>query len=232
VPAVANPSGAALELLPFLYPEVPLGAVLLAKTQALAAPGDALPAAREAAEREMTARALGREEGRADGRREFDEQLAKERAGLAAALAQFAQDRSLYYQKVETEVVQLALGIARQILHREAQVDPLVLAAIVRVALEKIAGATAVKLRLHPHNAADFRRYLASHLAPAEMPEFVEDAAVEPERCLLETSMGIADLGMEVQMKEIERGMMDLLAARPGLTCGVGHEDDVMSTRS
>jgi hypothetical protein len=29
--------------------------------------------------------------------------------------------------------------------------------------------------------------------------------------------MGIANLGMEVQLKEIERGMMDLLAARPGI---------------
>jgi flagellar assembly protein FliH len=43
----------------------------------------------------------------------------------------------------------------------------------------------------------------------------VEDSALEPERCVLETSMGTAQLGVEVQLKEIEQGFMDLLAARP-----------------
>jgi flagellar assembly protein FliH len=207
------------EISPFPYPESPPGAGPAGDR------GEKSPSinhgtqpATDAAERETKARALGREEGRAEGRKNFEEQLAKERTTLAVALTQFAQDRTAYYQKVETEVVQLALSIARQILHREAQVDPLLLAGIVRVALEKIEGATAVKLRIHPHDAPDLRRHLASHLNPADMPEIIEDAAIEPDRCILETSMGIADLGKEVQMKEIERGMMDLLAARPGVT--------------
>ena len=49
--------------------------------------------------------------------------------------------------------MQLALSIARKILHREAQLDPLLLAGIVRVALEKIDGATEVVLRVHPQKS-------------------------------------------------------------------------------
>ena len=67
---------------------------------------------------------------------------------------QFTRDRASYFQKVEGEVVQLALGIARKILHREAQLDPLLLAGIVRVALEKIDGATGVDVA---HSSAECR---------------------------------------------------------------------------
>ena len=160
--------------------------------------------------------ALVRQEGQAEARQAFDDQLARERASVAAALAQFTRDRAAYFQKVEAEVVQLALSIARKILHRESQLDPLLLAGIVRVALEKIDGATGVVLRVHPQNAAGWRQYLTTHLEPSDLPEIAEDPAQELDRCVLQTSMGTAVVGMEVQLKEIEQGFMDLLAARPG----------------
>ena len=64
--------------------------------------------------------------------------------------AQFAAQREGYFQRVESEVVQLALSIARKILHREAQIDPLLLAGIVRVALESLNDGTQVRLRANP----------------------------------------------------------------------------------
>ena len=51
---------------------------------------------------------------------------------------------------------------------------------------------------------------------PKDLPEIVDDAALAIERCELRTSMGVAQLGVEVQLKEIEQGFADLLAARPG----------------
>ena len=180
------------------------------------AAGFGVPDPAQAAQRENQARLQGRQEGQAESRKGFDEQLARERSGIVSALAQFTRDRAEYFAKIESEVVQLALSIARKILHREAQVDPLLLAGIVRVALEKIDGATGVTLRVHPENARDWRRYLATHLEPADLPEVVEDAAQPLDQCRLETSMGTAAIGLEVQLKEIEQGLMDLLAARPG----------------
>jgi len=170
----------------------------------------------ESASREARARAEGRAEGLAEACKLFEERLARERAGLATALAQFTRDRAAYFPQIEREVVELALAIARKILHREAQLDPLLLAGIVRVALEKIDGATGVRLHVNPENAADWRRYLATHMEPADLPEIVEDTAQSTDSCSLETSMGTAAVGLEVQLKEIEQGLMDLLAARPG----------------
>jgi flagellar assembly protein FliH len=165
--------------------------------------------------RDAQLRAQGRQEGLAEGRKTFEEQLAREHASLTSALAQFTRDRATYFQKVEAEVIQLALAIARKILHRESQLDPLLLAGIARVALEKIDGATGVVLRIHPQNAAEWRRCLSTQLDPADLPQIVEDPAQPIDRCTLETSMGTAVIGLEVQLKEIEQGLMDLLAARP-----------------
>jgi len=206
-----------LEVSPFLYREVlvsgsgqefrgPAGGEGESDRQALAS---------HVADREVQARALGRQQGEVDARAKFEEQLARERTAVGKALTDFARERAAYYQKIEEEAVQLAMSIARKILHREAQVDPLLLMGIVRVALERIEGATGVRLAVHPLQAADWHRYLASRMDPGELPEIVEDPAMAVEQCELRTSMGTAELGLEVQLKEIEQGLMDLLAARP-----------------
>ncbi len=218
-PSLAQPPPA--EFQPFPYDSIPLSATARGTmSDQLAAGG--IPArapddgGADAASREGQARTQGHNDGLAEARKKFEDQLARERAGMAAALAQFTSDRAVYFQKVEAEVVQLALGIARKILHREAQMDPLLLAGIVRVALEKIDGATGVVLRIHPQDAEDWRRYLTTHVNPADLPEILEDPAQPPDRCTLQTSMGTAAIGLEVQLKEIEQGLMDLMAARPG----------------
>jgi flagellar assembly protein FliH len=217
---VQDEAGSQSDIQPFPYAALPPGSARSAASGGLSegAPGGWAGDGDldESAAREAQARARGREEGLAEARRVFEERLARERASLAKALEQFTRDRAAYFPKIEGEVVELALSIARKILHREAQLDPLLLAGIVRVALEKIDGATGVRLRVHPQNAADWHRYLSTHLDPADLPEIVEDASQPPDCCALETSMGTATVGLEVQLKEIEHGLMDLLAARPG----------------
>jgi flagellar assembly protein FliH len=171
--------------------------------------------AAQGGEREAQLREMGRQQGALECRGKFEEQLARERSAVAQALAGFAQERAAYYQKVEAEAVQLALSIARKVLHREAQVDPTLLMGIVRVALERIEGATGVALAVDPQQAAGWRNYLTANLGAEEMPQIVEDVTLPAGQCELRTSMGTAKLGIEVQLKEIEQGLMDLLAARP-----------------
>lgn len=172
--------------------------------------------AEQIAAREKRAREAGRQEAITEARKNFEEQLSRERVAIAAAIEQFRQDRTQYYEKVEQEVVQLALAIARKILHREAQLDPMLMAGLVRVALEKIEAATGVVVSVNPQLAAEWRHYFSLHMDPGDIPEILEDPALDPGRCVLQTSMGTTELGVEVQLKEIEQGLMDLLASRPG----------------
>ncbi len=111
--------------------------------------------------------------------------------------------------------MKLALSIARKVLHREAQVDPLLLAGMVRVALGKIESGTKVTVRVNPHQVSECRTYFAQHLEARDVPEVVEDAQLPLDHCVLKTEMGTTELGVEIQLKEIEQGLLDLMEQRP-----------------
>jgi flagellar assembly protein FliH len=158
----------------------------------------------------------GRQQGQQQARTELDAALQKERERIARALAEFAAERQNYYRRIEGEVVQLALAIARKILHREAQLDSQALAGIVRVTLEKLDAGTQVSLHVHPKEAAEWRHYFACQMEGAPAPEVHEDPAMAAGECRIETSLGTTEVGFESQLKEIETGLLDLLAERPG----------------
>lgn len=170
----------------------------------------------EILQREQAARLAGQQEAEARANALLASQIDGLRETLQAALADFASERNRYFQQVEHEVVQLALSIARKILHREAQIDPLLLAGMVRVALDKIEGGTAVTLKVHPERAAEWRAYFHGKRPANEVPEVMEDPALDQDRCQVQTAMGTTELGVEIQLKEIEQGLFDLIAQRPG----------------
>jgi flagellar assembly protein FliH len=167
------------------------------------------------AQREKAAHELGRREGEAEARAGLEKELGRNREAMAEMLTAFARERQSFYEKVEPEVVNLALNIARKILHREAQIDPLLLAGLVRVALEAIEFSTQVTLRVHQRLLPSWKDYFARHIDPRDLPALVEDPTLEESRCVMETHLGKTELGWEVQLKEIERGLLDLLAQRP-----------------
>lgn len=163
----------------------------------------------------------GRQATQQQFRAELDAVLAKHRDEIGCVLREFAAERQQYYRRIEGEVVQLALAVARKILHREVQLDPQALAGIVRVTLEKFDTATEVHLRVSPKEAADWRHYFACQMGDGPAPEVHEDPAIAPGQCRIETSLGTTDVGLELQLKEIETGLLDLLAERPGATAGI-----------
>ena len=136
---------------------------------------------------------------------------------ISRALHEFATERQDYYRRIEGEVVQLALAIARKILHREAQIDPHALAGIVRVTLEKLDTGTKVNLHVHPQEAADWRHYFACQMEDGPAPEIHEDPAHRSRRVPHRNFAGLDRIRpLETQLKEIETGLLDLLAERPG----------------
>jgi len=165
--------------------------------------------------KEEQARASGIREGEAQARAKFERDLQATREAIAKALEKFGREREAYFCRVEAEVVKLAIGIARKILHREVQVDPLLLAGVVRVALEKIATGTSVRLRVHPDHVYAWHDFFANQHEHGPTPELLGDASLGMGHCVLETALGTTELTLEAQLAEIERGFFDLLAQRP-----------------
>jgi flagellar assembly protein FliH len=167
-------------------------------------------------QREEQSRKSGFEEGKAAVQTEFEKSAAKLREEIGKALSGFSVERDSYFQRVEAEVVRLALAIVRKILHREAQVDPLLLTGVLRVALEKVDANTTTRLRANPADIKVWRDYFTQARENFPAPELVGDPDLEPSRCILETELGTTEIGLETQLKEIEQGFLDLLAQRPG----------------
>jgi flagellar assembly protein FliH len=165
--------------------------------------------------REVRARKDGRDEGLAQGVIEFEKKLAADKQLLGQAVREFERERESYFQRVEAEVVGLAVAIARKILHREAQVDPLLLAGVVRVGLDNVGTGTHVRLRVHPDQVRAWQSFFAQQTDLQVPPELMGDPSLGLGHCMLETELGSTDLTLESQLKEIEQGFFDLLAQRP-----------------
>jgi len=175
--------------------------------------GDSVP---RISEQELTklmseARAEGTREGEKRALAIFEEELAKHRQKLMEALASFEQERAQYYSRVEVELVHFALAIAARILHREALVDRMVVAGLVKITLEKLQQGTKVVVHVRPEEAEGWRNYFHGN----DQLEIKEDSSLDPRACRLETELGTTELGLDSQLKEIEQGFFDLLAQRP-----------------
>ncbi|MGH9394425.1 MAG: FliH/SctL family protein [Terriglobales bacterium] len=147
---------------------------------------------------------------------DLERRVGMERAAVAAALEQFGAEREQYFQQLEREVVQLALGIARKLLQREAQLDPLLLSGAVRVALDQLAAGTEVSLYVPISKMTQWEEMLRAAELHCQ-PQLRSDPSLEPVGCRIETATGATDLSLEAQLREVEQGFMDLLNRRAAL---------------
>jgi flagellar assembly protein FliH len=147
-------------------------------------------------------------------RREFEQKLIASSAPIAAAIASFDEQRDNYFALVESEVVQLALAIAAKILHRESQVDPMLVATLARLAIENMREGSSVTVRVDPARANSIKAYFAGQPNMSRV-EVTADPQLSELDCIVETDLGSANFGLDTQLKEVERGFFDLLALRP-----------------
>lgn len=148
-------------------------------------------------------------------RAEWEARESSLRASLERTVRTFAEERSTYFAQVEGEVVHLALAVARKILGREAQLDPMLLAGLVRMALDGMQGRPAVRVRVAPACVAAWQK-----VEFRDGVDVVPDAALSEEECVLATEVGEAHLSFAAQMKEVEQGFLDLLGRRPDVAAG------------
>jgi len=168
----------------------------------------------EFAERIARERASAASEVEQRLRNEYEKKLLVARAPIAAAIAGFEQERDKYFAKVEAEIVQLALAIAAKILHREAQVDPMLVAALVRIAIDNMREGSSVTIRIGPGKGKIWQEYFAGTTRIARI-DVIEDSKLTDGDCVVETELGSANFSIEKQLKEVEQGFFDLLALRP-----------------
>jgi len=160
-------------------------------------------------QRVRAAREAGYREGEAAGRAQAAAALQPVLERLARSIQEIAGLRPQLMRAAAGELVELSLGIARRILHRELSVDPAALEGLVGSALRKLAAQEICSVRIHPELEPGVRQALAREGRGA-LP-LIADGTLERGAILLETGRGRLDASLETQLAEIGRGLADRL---------------------
>lgn len=156
------------------------------------------------------ARASGLREGEVAGRNRAAADLQPVMERLTLSIQEIANLRVRLRGEAESDVVQLALAIARRIVHRELTSDPDALRGLVLAALEKLKGQEISRVRVHPSHLATVKSALQPALNGG-LVEVVSDPSRELGSVIFETSRGNLDASVDSQLQEIERGLTDRL---------------------
>lgn len=126
---------------------------------------------------------------------------------MSQSMATLADMRPALRREAELDVVQLAIAIARRVLHRELNVDASALQALVQVALSKIERQETYRVRVHASQVEPVRASLA-RLGRSAI-EVLSDSMCQPGTMVFETNRGQLDASVDTQLEEISRGLAD-----------------------
>ena len=110
---------------------------------------------------EAAAYARGRREADAEAHQRFSTAMQNTAERLAQSVKQLADVRPRLCKEAEVDLLRLALAIAQRVLHRELNVDPTALQALVQLSLERLGRQEQIRVRVHPSLADSIRAILA-----------------------------------------------------------------------
>jgi flagellar assembly protein FliH len=152
-------------------------------------------------------------EGETAGKNQTAAQVQPVLDKLAKSIQELGEIRPKLRHDAEADLLKLALAIARKILHRELSADPDSIAGLVRVAVEKIRAQEILKVRIHPQHHPILQQILARVATGAQIDVF-PDPKLELGGVVVETTRGEFDASVDLQLREIERGLADRLVRR------------------
>lgn len=150
------------------------------------------------------------------GRREGDHHARAETGPVlervANSLSQLSELRQEIRIGAENDMVQLALLIAKRVLHRELSTDTNALTALARVVFDRMVRGESLRVSVHP----TFAPVLAGALSQGRTSRVQIDP--DPQCALgsfvVRSEGGILDASVETQLEEISRGLTDRLTGR------------------
>jgi flagellar assembly protein FliH len=148
--------------------------------------------------------------GLAAGRQAAVAELEPVMGRVAKTMEELGRMKGRLRKEAESDLVKLAVEIARRILRRELNVDPEALQGVVAAALEKVQARELCRVRIHPTQEPLIRRHLTGPGITGV--QIMADTSLQPGDVLFETSRGAMDVSIDSQLREIERGFVDALA--------------------
>ena len=159
----------------------------------------------------------GFHEGKSEGRAAVEAELRAEwaarqealRVELNAITSDIGEARAKLWQSQESEMVALALDIAKQVIKTEVS-QPAVVQAVLANALRRITDKDNVRVRVSVSDAPrvkEAREDLMEIVDGLRFLEIIEDRRVGDGGCVIETNAGTIDAKIETQIAEVARAL-------------------------
>ena len=168
------------------------------------------------AKAEAEGRASGEEAGRKAGeeaagklfQERFQAELAQARAAVQSVTGALQSAPAGFARAAESQVVALAVEMARMLVRRELTADPALVASAARAALEALAASGKVVLRVHPEDRALLASRLpelARGISDTGRIELADDATVSRGGCVAVSDSAEADATLDARIGELRR---------------------------
>lgn len=154
----------------------------------------------------------GFEEGAAEGKRSFDEELAKKMSeddeALNRVLDELYDERERMYENAEGEVVSLALEIVKKIINPAEDELGTVFTSLIKNALRQISTESKIVIRV---GIADYERFFASGAVTLELDSgatvtasVMSDVSLGEGDCIIDTDDFTVNAGVDSQLKLVK----------------------------
>ena len=153
----------------------------------------------------------GAEAGRNEALNEHRQALGGLVAALSSAASQLDASRRALESEAATDVIRLAIAIARKVSKRQGLGDPTMLTANVAEAMKLAVSASDVRIAVHPSQIEYLKAALPQlrlSWPKLEHVHLVEDDALAPGGCRISSGGGVIDADLDTQ---IDRIAADLL---------------------
>jgi flagellar assembly protein FliH len=149
--------------------------------------------------------------GFAQGERSGAEAAAKRGDAMLRRLTQTLEEvtalRAEMIRQTEHQFVRLALAVARRLVLREITLDPDLLIAIARVAMDRLGEMANVTVRLNPEDFAATAAVREREWTGSQVT-VVADARLPRGGCRIESDFGAVDAGVEAQLQELAHALL------------------------
>ena len=158
--------------------------------------------------------ATGLQQGLDEAKRQMAEQL-KQTADICNAMVAAAeQESSRVLLEAEPKIIELVLAISRKIICDEVEERPAVVLGLVRGALERVRDQNQIIIHVSPEDyefILQSRQLLQTVVGAERSLTLTADAVLGKGGCLIETSFGTVEAGIDTQLESIRRVLQGML---------------------
>ena len=133
---------------------------------------------------------------------------------LQEVLLQLNNIRKETYRKIEKEVVELALAIARQVICQEITIDREIVVGVAREALAKVENPGRIKIKMSPSDLQfinETQSQLSNLVENIDIVTLEATESIQRGGCIIETDLGEIDARIEKQLLAVEESFRTAL---------------------